>query len=159
MKNKLSICLWFDSEAEQAAKFYTSIFQDGKIGKIARFAGVGQEIHGKPEGSVMTVNFTLNGMDFIALNGGPDFKFNESISICVYCEVQEEIDYFWDKLTEGGEESYCGWLKDKYGVSWQIIPSVLEEMLSDSDLAKVQKVTEAFMQMRKFDISKLYEAL
>lgn len=159
MKDKLSICLWFDSEAEQAAKFYTSIFKDGKIVKIARFTGVGQEIHGKPEGSVMTVNFTLNGMDFIALNGGPVFKFNESISICVYCDTQEEIDYFWDKLTEGGEESYCGWLKDKYGVSWQIIPSVLEEMLSDSDQAKVQKVTAAFMQMRKFNIAKLYEAL
>jgi len=156
--NKLSICLWYDNQAEEAVKHYTSIFPNSKILNMTRYTSEGKEIHGQEEGTVMTVAFELNGIEFLALNGGPIFKFNESTSICVDCETQEEIDYFWNKLTEGGEESFCGWLKDKYGLSWQIVPSVLNKMLSDSNPDKVRKVTAAFMQARKFDIATLEKA-
>jgi predicted 3-demethylubiquinone-9 3-methyltransferase (glyoxalase superfamily) len=149
-------CLWFDYQAEEAAKFYTSIFKNSKIGNISRFGKEGFEHHGKEAGTVMTVEFQLNGQSFVALNGGPIFKFNESISFQVFCDTQEEIDHYWYKLTEGGEESYCGWLKDKYGISWQIIPSMLPELMSDP--AKAQRVTKAYLQMRKFDLEKIMNA-
>lgn len=149
-------CLWFDSQAEEAALFYTSVFKNSKINSISRYGKEGYEIHRQEEGTVMVVDFEINGQAFMALNGGPIFKFNESVSFQIYCENQEEIDYYWEKLTEGGEESYCGWLKDKYGLSWQVVPSVLRELMSDA--AKAGKVTNAFMQMRKFDIAKLIES-
>jgi predicted 3-demethylubiquinone-9 3-methyltransferase (glyoxalase superfamily) len=151
-------CLWFDSEAEDAARFYVSIFRNSAIGTISRYGKEGFEIHGKPEGSVMTVAFTLDGQPFTALNGGPIFKLNEAISLQVPCESQEEIDYFWSRLSEGGEEGPCGWLKDRYGVSWQVVPTVLPEMLTDPDSAKSQRVTKAFLQMKKFDVAALQRA-
>ncbi|WP_309085098.1 VOC family protein [Chelativorans sp.] len=151
-------CLWFDSEGEEAARFYVSIFKNSEIGAISRYGKEGQEIHGKPEGAVMTVAFTLNGQPFTALNGGPHFKFNEAISLQVPCETQEEVDYYWSRLVEGGEEGPCGWLKDRFGVSWQIIPTVLPKMLNDPDQAKSQRVTKAFLQMKKFDIAALERA-
>lgn len=158
-KNKLGICLWYDGQAEEAVKLYTSLFPDSKIKSIARYTSEGKEIHGQEEGKVMTIDFELNGNDFVALNGGPMFKFTEAMSIIVECDSQEEIDFYWEKLTEnGGEESYCGWLKDKFGVSWQIIPSVLNEMMNSNDQEKARKVSAAFLQMRKFDIAKLEEA-
>lgn len=153
MKHQITPCLWFDNQAEEAARFYTSIFEDSKIESITRYGKEGYEIHGQKEGSVMTVSFRINGQPYTALNGGPIFKFNESISFQVFCKDQEEIDYYWDKLTEGGEEVQCGWLKDKFGVSWQIEPEILSELLSDPN--KAGKVTNAFMQMKKFDIAKL----
>jgi predicted 3-demethylubiquinone-9 3-methyltransferase (glyoxalase superfamily) len=157
MMTKLIVpCLWFDNQAEEAVSFYTSVFKNSRINSISRYGKEGYEIHRQEEGTVMVVGFELNGQSYTALNGGPLFKFNESVSFQVYCENQEEIDYYWDKLTEGGEESYCGWLKDKYGLSWQVVPSVLSELMSDA--TKAGKVTNAFMQMRKFDIAKLIEA-
>lgn len=140
MKNQIYPCLWFNGQAEAAAKFYCSIFKNSSIGVC----------------TPMVVNFELNGNKFMGLNGVPNFKFNEAISIVVDCETQEEIDYYWNKLTEGGEESNCGWLKDKFGMSWQIVPTILEELMTDP--AKSQKVMEAFMQMKKFDIEKLKNA-
>lgn len=140
MKNQITPCLWFDGQAEEAAKFYCSVFTNSKI------------LASNP----MVTSFELNGTKFIGLNGGPMFKFNEAISFSVDCETQEEIDYFWDRLTDGGEESQCGWLKDKYGVSWQIVPSILEKLMSDPE--KSPRVVEAFMQMKKFDIEKLLQA-
>jgi predicted 3-demethylubiquinone-9 3-methyltransferase (glyoxalase superfamily) len=153
---KMTICLWFDTQAEEAARFYTSIFQDSKIGAISRYGKEGFEIHKKPEGTAMVVSFQLNGMDFMALNGGPLFKFNESVSVVVHCETQDVIDHYWRKLTEGGQESQCGWLKDKYGLSWQIVPSVLPQLLGDPQRAG--RVTKAFLQMKKFDIAALLKA-
>lgn len=156
--DKMTICLWYDDKAEQAANHYTQIFKNSKIGRITRYGTEGFEIHKKPAGTAMTVEFTLNDMNFLALNGGPQFKFNEAVSIVVHCETQEEIDYYWEKLTVGGEEGPCGWLKDKFGVSWQIIPSVLPKYLSDPDSAKSQRVTAAYLQMKKFDIKALTKA-
>lgn len=155
---RISHCLWFDDQAEEAANFYVSIFKNGKVGKISRYGEEGHEIHGKPAGSVMAVEFELEGQKYLALNGGPQFKFNESFSIVVNCETQEEVDYFWKKLTDGGKEGHCGWLKDKYGVSWQVVPTILGKMLSDSDHKKSQRVTKAFLQMKKFDIETLKRA-
>ncbi len=155
-KYPITPCLWFASQAEEAANFYVSVFKNSRIGAVSRYTNEGREIHGQEPGSVLTVEFTLNGQPFTALNGGPIFQFNESISFQVFCDNQEEIDYYWEKLTEGGTESMCGWLKDKYGVSWQIVPSILPKLLLDP--AKSEKVTKAFMQMRKFDIAKLIEA-
>jgi predicted 3-demethylubiquinone-9 3-methyltransferase (glyoxalase superfamily) len=155
---KMSTCLWFDTEAEEAAKFYTSVFKDGKIGKVLYYGEEGFEIHGKPAGSIMVVEFEINGQKFEGLNGGPKFKFNESISFVVNCKTQEEIDYFWEKLSDGGEKGHCGWLKDKYGVSWQVVPTILGEMLTDSETKKSQRVMEAFLQMKKFDIETLKRA-
>ena len=149
-------CLWFDNQAEEAANFYTSIFKNSKIVSISRYAREGFEIHGREAGSVMTVNFQLNGQPFIALNGGPVFKFNEAISFQVLCETQQEIDYYWDRLTAGGQEVQCGWLKDKFGVSWQIVPVLLARLLSDP--TRAERVTKAFLQMKKFDIEKLKQA-
>lgn len=156
---KLSTCLWFDSQAEEAARLYTSIFKDGKMGRVTRYGQEGEEIHGQPKGKVMTADFEIGGQHYVALNGGPIFKFNESVSIIVHCETQEEIDYYWTKLTaDGGQESQCGWLKDKFGLSWQVTPSILGKMLSDPDSAKTDRVTKAFLQMKKFDIKKLQAA-
>jgi predicted 3-demethylubiquinone-9 3-methyltransferase (glyoxalase superfamily) len=158
--NNITPCLWFDNDAEQAARFYTSIFKKSKIGHIARYGEAGGEIHGKPPGSVMTVEFELNGNRFTALNGGPIFKFNEAVSFQVLCESQEEVDYYWNKLSEGGDKNaqQCGWLKDKFGLSWQIVPTEMIEMLKDEDAAKSQRVMTAVLQMRKIDIATLRQA-
>jgi predicted 3-demethylubiquinone-9 3-methyltransferase (glyoxalase superfamily) len=157
---KISPCLWFDDQGEEAAKFYTSIFKDSKIGDVTRYGKEGYEIHGREEGTVMTVEFEIEGQKFLALNGGPIFKFNEAISFQVYCETQEEVDYYWEKLSEGGDEKaqQCGWLKDKYGVSWQIVPTILIRMLKDKDSEKSQRVMKAMLQMHKLDISTLKKA-
>jgi predicted 3-demethylubiquinone-9 3-methyltransferase (glyoxalase superfamily) len=157
---KITPCLWFDDQAEQAAEFYTAIFRNSKIGNISRYGEAGQDVHGKPPGTVMTVAFELDGQRFTALNGGPIFKFNEAISLQVDCETQEEVDYYWEKLSEGGDEKaqQCGWLKDKYGVSWQIVPRVLVEILSDPDESKSQKAMTAMLQMKKIDINELKQA-
>ncbi len=156
--NKITPCLWFDSQAEEAAEFYVSVFEDSGIDAVSRYGKEGFEIHGQPEGSVMTVAFHLAGQTFTALNGGPQFKFNEAISFQVFCDTQEEVDHFWSKLSEGGEEVACGWLKDRFGLSWQIVPSVLPKMLMDPDPEKSQRVTKAFLQMKKLDIPTLERA-
>ena len=156
MNNPMTICLWFDNQAEEAARFYTSVFKDSSIGNISRYGKEGFEIHGQKEGTVLTVSFSINGQSFVALNGGPLFKFSEAISFQVFCDTQEEIDNYWYKLTEGGQEGQCGWLKDKFGVSWQIIPSLLNKLLSDPE--KAGRVTSAFLQMKKFDIETLLKA-
>jgi predicted 3-demethylubiquinone-9 3-methyltransferase (glyoxalase superfamily) len=151
---KISPCLWFDTEAEEAANFYTSVFKNSRIVRIARYGEAGP----RPAGMVMTVDFELDGQEFIALNGGPEFTFNEALSLQVYCADQEEVDYFWDRLSEGGEPGPCGWLKDKYGVSWQVIPTVLSELVSDPDLAKSQRVMAAMLKMGKIEIEDLQRA-
>ena len=155
---KITPCLWFDSNAEEAVNFYASVFKKSKIGKISRYGEEGYEIHGKPAGTVLTVEFELNGQTFTALNGGPVFKFNEAISFQVSCKSQKEVDYYWEKLSEGGEKGQCGWLKDKYGVSWQIVPTVLGEMLQDKVTKKSERVMKALLQMKKLDIRKLKQA-
>lgn len=155
---KITPCLWFDDEAEDAAHFYTSIFKNSKITKIVRYDAAAAEAAGRPAGSVLTVAFELDGQQFTALNGGPQFKFNEAISLGVNCETQEELDAFWEQLSEGGEEQRCGWLKDKYGVSWQVVPTALPEMLGDPDPAKAQRVMAALLQMAKLDIPTLQHA-
>ena len=157
---KITPCLWFDSNAEEAVNFYTSIFKNSKIGKISRYGEAGYEIHGKPAGTVLTIEFELNGQAFTALNGGPMFKFNEAISFQVGCESQEEVDYYWRKLSEGGDEKaqQCGWLKDKYGLSWQIVPTILGKMLQDKDAKKSENVMKALLQMKKLDIKTLKQA-
>jgi len=152
---KINPCLWFDTEAEDAAKFYCSIFKNSKMGKVSRYVDEGQEIHGKPAGSVMAVEFELEGQKFAALNGGPHFKFDEAISFQIGCESQDEIDYFWKALSAGGSEGPCGWLKDKFGLSWQVVPTVLYDMLVYLYHAKVKRVTHAFLHMKKFDIAEL----
>ncbi len=158
---KITACLWFDDQAEEAAKFYTSIFRNSKIGNISRYSEAGQEVHGKTAGTVMTVAFELDGQTFTALNGGPIFKFNEAISLQVDCETQEEVDYYWEKLSEGGDEKaqQCGWLKDKYGVSWQIVPRVLVEILGDVEESKSQRAMTAMLKMKKIDINQLKRAV
>jgi predicted 3-demethylubiquinone-9 3-methyltransferase (glyoxalase superfamily) len=157
---KIKPFLWFDSDAEEAVNFYTSIFKNSKIGNIARYGEAGREIHGKPAGTVMTVEFELNGQAFTALNGGPAFKFNEAISFVVSCESQEEVDYYWGKLSEGGDKNAqrCGWLKDRFGLSWQIVPTVLVRLLQDEDAGRSQRVMKAMLQMTKIDIQSLKQA-
>jgi len=155
---KINPCLWFDTEAEEAAKFYCSVFKNSRVVKISRYVNEGQEIHGKPAGSVMAVEFEIAGQKFAALNGGPHFKFTEAVSFQVHCKDQDEVDYFWKKLSAGGTEGPCGWLKDKYGLSWQVVPEVLFEMLLDPDQKKAERVTKAFLQMKKFDIAALNRA-
>jgi predicted 3-demethylubiquinone-9 3-methyltransferase (glyoxalase superfamily) len=155
---KITPCLWFDTEAEEAANFYVSIFKDSKIRSINRYCKAGNENHGKPAGSVMAVEFEIEGQRFVGLNGGPQFKFDEAISFQIHCKDQAEIDYYWSRLAEGGKEVACGWLKDKFGLSWQVVPSELFEMLSSGDAAKAERVTAAFMKMKKFDIAKLRRA-
>lgn len=155
---RITPCLWFDTQAEEAANFYVSIFKNSKVVQTTRYTGAGQEIHGKPEGSVLTVLFELDGLPFTALNGGPQFKFDEAVSFQIMCEGQEEIDYYWGRLTEGGSEGPCGWLKDRFGLSWQVVPTVLQVLISDPDPAKAARVTNAFLQMSKFDIAALQRA-
>ena len=151
-------CLWFDTQAEDAAKHYVSIFDNAKLGAVSRFPAAGQEIHGKAAGSVMTVEFEIGNNKFVALNGGPQFKFDEAISLQILCETQEEIDYFSSRLTEGGEQGPCGWLKDKFGLSWQVTPAALTQMLKDGDPTKTQRVMKAMLQMKKIDIAALKHA-
>jgi predicted 3-demethylubiquinone-9 3-methyltransferase (glyoxalase superfamily) len=156
---KITPFLWFDNQAEEAVKFYTAIFKNSKVGKITRYGESAEKAAGRPAGSAMTVEFELEGQKFTALNGGPVFKFNESISFVANCKTQEEVDYFWEKLTaDGGQEIECGWLKDKFGVSWQIVPTVLIEMLHDKDEAKAERVMKAMLQMHKLDIKTLKDA-
>ena len=156
MTNQITPCLWFDSQAEEAARYYTSIFKNSKIGAINYYGKEGYDIHGQKEGTVLTVEFHINGQPFTAMNGGPIFKFNESISFQVFCETQQEIDEYWNKLCSEDEEGQCGWLKDKYGVSWQIVPSILPKLMSDP--AKSERVMKALLQMKKLDIEKLQQA-
>ncbi|TMQ62147.1 MAG: VOC family protein [Candidatus Eisenbacteria bacterium] len=151
-------CLWFDNQAEEAARFYTSIFKDSKIGTITRYGDSAAAAAGRPKGSVMTVTFKLDGQEFMALNGGPIFKFSEAISLMVNCETQEEIDHFWTKLSEGGEEGPCGWLKDKFGLSWQIVPAIMAEWMKDRDTTRSERVMEALLKMKKLDINALKQA-
>jgi predicted 3-demethylubiquinone-9 3-methyltransferase (glyoxalase superfamily) len=164
MKNKIQKItpnLWFDSQAEEAARYYVSIFENSTIGRITRYGKERHEVNGIPEGNVMTVEFELDGQTFVALNGGPQFKFTEAISFIVNCDTQEELDYYWEKLSEGGDEKaqVCGWLKDKFGVSWQIVPSDLTEMISDPDLEKAERVMKALLQTKnKIDIKTLKQA-
>jgi predicted 3-demethylubiquinone-9 3-methyltransferase (glyoxalase superfamily) len=157
---KISANLWFDNDAEEAARFYTSVFKNSKLGKIARYGKEGFEFHRRPEGSVMTIEFELEGQKFIGLNGGPIFKFNESVSFIVNCDTQEEIDYYWGKLGEGGDKNaqQCGWLKDRFGLSWQIVPTVLQDMVTDTATEKSERVMKALMQMKKLDIAELDKA-
>lgn len=155
--NKITPCLWFDRQAEEAAQFYTGIFKNSKILEVTRYGEAGYDIHGMPAGTVMTVEFELDGQTFTALNGGPAFKFNEAISFQILCDDQDEVDYFWEKLTIGGDESaqQCGWLKDKFGVSWQVVPIALYELLNNPNPAKRDEIMEAFLRMKKIDIEEL----
>lgn len=158
-KQKIAPCLWYDDQAEQAAKFYVSVFKNSKIGRIAYYSNEGKEVHGHDASKVLTVEFELEGQKFLALNGGPQFKFSEAISFQVFCDDQKEIDYYWDRLREGGgQESQCGWLKDRFGLSWQVTPTILPEMLLDKDRTKVDRVFKAFMPMKKLDISLIQKA-
>jgi predicted 3-demethylubiquinone-9 3-methyltransferase (glyoxalase superfamily) len=147
-------CLWFDTEGEAAANFYTSIFPDSKVGRVARYSDAGP---GRT-GAVMTVEFELSGQKFLALNGGPQYTFNEAISLCIPCADQDEVDYYWDKLSAGGKELACGWLKDRYGLCWQVVPTVLIDMLADPDPAKAKRAAGAMLTMTKFDVARLQEA-
>ncbi len=151
-------CLWFDNKAEEAAKFYVSIIKNSKMGGITRYGEGAAQASGRPAGTVMTVEFTLNGQKFLALNGGPQFTFSPAISFVLNCETQKEIDTLWDKLSAGGEKEVCGWLKDKYGVSWQIVPAVLGKMLQNKDARKTERVMTALLQMTKLDIKGLKKA-
>jgi predicted 3-demethylubiquinone-9 3-methyltransferase (glyoxalase superfamily) len=158
--NKITPCLWFDDQAEAAVAFYTAIFKKSKVVTVSRYGEAGKEIHGKAPGSVMVVAFELEGQTFTALNGGPEFKFSEAISFQVNCDTQEETDHYWTKLSAGGDPSaqQCGWLKDRYGVSWQIVPTALVEMLDDPDAGKSQRVMTAMLRMKKIDIAELRRA-
>ncbi len=155
---KITPFLWFDHQAEEAARFYTSIFKNSRVGKIARYGSEGEKVSGRPAGSVMTVQFQLADQDFVALNGGPQFRFTEAISFVVNCRTQAEVDQYWKKLSAGGREVQCGWLRDKYGLCWQIVPTVLGELLSDPDAAKAHRVMQAMLKMVKLDIRKLKRA-
>lgn len=157
MIKRIAPCLWFDDQAEDAAKFYTSIFRNSKIVSTTHYGEAGKEIHGRPVGSVMTVAFELDGQPFTALNGGPVFQFNEAISLQIKCETQQEVDYYWTKLTAGGDvkAQQCGWLKDKFGVSWQVVPTELENMLRTEDPQKSENVMNAVLRMKKLDLNQL----
>ena len=156
---KITPFLWFDDQAEDAVNFYTSLFKNSKICRIFRYTEEAAEKTGRPVGSVLTIEFEIEGQVFVALNGGPLFKFNESVSFVINCETQEEVDYFWEKLTaDGGEESACGWLKDKFGLSWQVTPTVLIDMLHDSNQEKSGRVMQAMLEMKKIDIKALKDA-
>ena len=159
-KRKITPCLWFDDQGEDAANFYVGIFKDSRIGTISRYGEAGKEVHGRPPGSVMTVAFELEGQPFTALNGGPQFKFSEAISFQINCETQAEVDHYWDKLSEGGDPKAqaCGWLKDKFGLSWQVVPTALPRLFSDPDRAKAGRVMNAMLKMKKIDIATLENA-
>lgn len=158
IKTKIVPCLWFDDRAEEAAKFYTSIFKGGKIKKISRYTEAGREIHGRTAGSVMTVEFQIAGQSFTALNGGPMFKFTEAVSLQVMCDTQKEVDYFWAKLGEGGELGPCGWLKDKFGLSWQVTPAMMSKLFTGKDSKKAERAMAAMLKMKKLDIAALKRA-
>jgi len=149
-------CLWFDNQAEEAVKFYTSIFHNSETGEINYYTKAGYDIHKQEEGTILTIQFRINDQWFTALNGGPVFQFNEAVSLQILCNTQQEIDYYWEKLGDGGEEGPCGWLKDKFGLSWQVAPSILNELLKDPERA--ERVTDVYMKMTKFDINKLLQA-
>lgn len=157
---KITSNLWFDNQAEEAANFYIGIFKNSRILRISHFGKEGQEIHKMPEGTVMTIEFELEGQQFVGLNGGPIFKFNEAVSFIVNCDNQQEVDYYWEKLTAGGDarSQQCGWLKDKYGLSWQVVPTVLTDLMLDKDKEKAGRVMNAMLQMKKIDIQTLEEA-
>jgi predicted 3-demethylubiquinone-9 3-methyltransferase (glyoxalase superfamily) len=153
---KITPCLWFNGKAEEAVNLYTSLFKNSKILLTSHYTEEGQETHKKKPGEVLTIKFELDGVQLVALNGGPEFKFTEALSLQINCETQEEIDHFWNSLiADGGEESVCGWLKDKYGLSWQITPTILEKMITDKDINKVKGVFKALMKMKKIDIAQL----
>ncbi len=159
MMEKITTCLWFDDRAEEAVNFYTGVFKDSKIGSTSRYDEASAKASGRPVGTVLTMTFELEGRHFMALNGGPMFKFNESVSLVVNCENQEEIDYYWNKLTSGGgQESMCGWLKDKFGLSWQIVPTELGKLMSSKEPGKAQRVMAALLQMKKLDLNALKNA-
>ncbi len=158
LKQKITPCLWFDTQAEDAAKFYTSVFKNSSIKQISRYGIAGHEVHGKAPGSVMTVEFEIEGQTFTALNGGPQFKFTEAVSFQVMCDTQAEIDEFWQNLSAGGQEGVCGWLKDQYGLSWQVVPSELPQLLADASGARLDRVIGAVMKMKKLDIETLKHA-
>ncbi len=157
---KIAPNLWFDDQAEEAVNFYLSVFKNGSIKRVAHYGKEGQEIHKRPEGSVMVIEFEIEGQRFTALNGGPIFKFNEAVSFVVDCETQEEIDYYWNKLTESGDPNaqQCGWLKDKYGLSWQIVPTIMAELIGDQKTPQSHRAMRAMMEMKKLDIEKLRQA-
>jgi len=157
MPNKISPCLWFDHQAEDAANYYIGIFKNSKITAISRYGEAGKDIHGRPPGSVMVVAFELNGQSFTALNGGPIFKFNEAVSFQIECATQDEVDYYWEKLAAGGDPraQQCGWVKDKFGLSWQVVPKILPELISDPNSPNSQRAMQAMMQMKKLDIAGL----
>ncbi len=156
---RITNCLWFDTEAEEAAKWYTSIFKNSRIGQTVPYGTEGFEFHGKPAGSVMTVQFFLDGQEFLGLNGGPQFKFSEAISLIINCETQEEIDYYWNSLiADGGEESYCGWLKDKFGVSWQVVPVIFNELSANHESDSYKRMEKAMFTMRKLNLKVLLDA-
>jgi predicted 3-demethylubiquinone-9 3-methyltransferase (glyoxalase superfamily) len=157
---RISPCLWFDDEAEEAARFYTGIFENARINAVTRYSAAGFETHGRPAGSVMTVEFELDGQAFTALNGGPAFRFNEAVSLQVLCETQDEVDYYWEKLSEGGDPQaqQCGWLKDRYGLSWQVVPRGMDEMFRDENAPGAQRAMEAMLRMKKLDVAALRRA-
>ncbi|HET9702145.1 MAG TPA: VOC family protein [Burkholderiales bacterium] len=157
---RITPCLWFDQQAEEAARFYASVFRNSRIGRISRYGKEGHDIHGMPEGAVLTVEFELDGQPFTALNGGPAFRFNEAVSFQVMCDTQEELDHYWSRLSEGGDEAaqQCGWLKDRYGVSWQVVPSALPALLQSRDPARSDRVMKALLQMKKPDLHALQQA-
>lgn len=157
---RIEPCLWFDDRAEEAARFYASIFKDGKVGAVTRYGKEGFEIHHQPEGKVLTAEFTVAGLNFVALNGGPLFKLSEAVSFQIVCDSQDEVDYFWDRLSAGGDPKaqQCGWLKDKFGLSWQVVPSVLPKLLKDPDKKKTGRVMNALLEMKKLDIAALERA-
>ena len=157
---RISPCLWFDDQAEEAARFYTGIFRNSRVVAVTRYGSAGFEIHGRPAGSVMTVVFELDGQSFTALNGGPAFTFTEAISLQVHCATQEEVDYYWEKLSAGGDPKaqQCGWLKDRFGLSWQVVPNGMEEMLADPESAGAQRAMNALLRMKKLDVAELRRA-
>ena len=160
IKHRIRPCLWFDTQAEDAARFYTSVFKNSRIKNVTRYGTAGYEVHHRPAGSVMTVEFEIDGTPFTALNGGPDFKFNEAVSFEVHCETQEEIDFYWEKLGAGGDPKaqQCGWLKDKYGLSWQVVPNNIDEIFADEKSPGYQRAMEAMLRMKKLDIESLQRA-
>ena len=159
-KQRITNCLWFDTEAEQAAKFYTGIFRNSRITATTRYSAAGQEIHGQKPGNVMTVAFELDGQTFVGLNGGPAFRFSEAVSFQINCDTQEEIDYYWEKLGAGGDPKaqVCGWLKDRFGLSWQVVPRMMDEMFRDEKSAGAQRAMNAMLKMKKLDIAELRKA-
>jgi predicted 3-demethylubiquinone-9 3-methyltransferase (glyoxalase superfamily) len=155
---KITPCLWFNDQAEEAMRFYVSIFENSTVGRVTCYGEAGAKVSGRPKGSVMTATFEIEGQEFMALNGGPHFTLSEAVSFIVKCDTQKEIDTFWEKLSEGGEKGDCGWLKDKFGLSWQIVPTVLSDMMQDKDADKTNRVMQAILQMKKLDIARLQEA-